>query len=126
MRAVDTNVVVRLIIRDDSKQVISAESFIEQGAWVSLIALVEAVWVLASVYEMNSSDQCRALEMLLDHKNLVLQDLEAVASSLELFRASPALRFSDCLMIELARKSGHLPLGTFDRNLAKIEGAKKL
>jgi predicted nucleic acid-binding protein len=57
---------------------------------------------------------------------LVLQDAETVAAALELLRAKPALGFSDCLMLELARRSGHLPLGTFDRNLAKVEGAQKL
>ena len=39
MRAVDTNVLVRLITRDDSRQAASAESFIGKGAWVSLLAL---------------------------------------------------------------------------------------
>jgi predicted nucleic acid-binding protein len=64
--------------------------------------------------------------MLLHHRDLVLQDSETVAAALELFRAKPALGFSDCLMLQLARKAGHLPLGTFDRNLARVEGAQKL
>jgi len=34
--------------------------------------------------------------------------------------------FSDCLLLELARKAGHLPLGTFDRDLSKLAGARKL
>jgi len=34
--------------------------------------------------------------------------------------------FSDCLLLELARKAGHLPLGTFDRNLSKLPGAQSL
>jgi predicted nucleic acid-binding protein len=49
-----------------------------------------------------------------------------VAGALDLFRARPALGFIDCLMVESARKAGHLPLGTFDRNLAKVEGTQKL
>ena len=126
MRAVDTNVLVRLITRDDSRQAASAERFIDKGAWVSVLALAEATWVLASVYELNSKDLARAIEMLLHHRQLVLQDPESVAGALELFRAKPALGFSDCLMLQLARKAGHLPLGTFDRNLAKAEGAQKL
>jgi predicted nucleic acid-binding protein len=64
--------------------------------------------------------------MLLDHRDLVLQDHGAVASALELFRAKPALGFSDCLMVELARRAGHLPLGTFDRNLSRVAGAQRL
>jgi predicted nucleic-acid-binding protein len=84
------------------------------------------MWVLGSVYELNSTDQAKALEMLLNHRQLVLDERETVAAALELFRGRPALGFSDCLMLELARKAGHLPLGTFDRNLGKVEGAQKL
>ena len=126
MRAVDTNVLVRLITRDDSRQAASAESFIEKGAWVSVLALAEATWVLSTVYELNSKDLASAIAMLLDHRDLVLQDPDAVTEALELFRAKPALGFSDCLMLQSARKAGHLPLGTFDRNLSRVDGAQKL
>jgi predicted nucleic acid-binding protein len=126
MRAIDTNVLVRLITRDDSRQAASAESFIEKGAWVSVLTLAEAMWVLASVYNLNPKSLAQALEMLLNHRDLVLQDPETVAEALGLFREKPALGFSDCLMLQLARKAGHLPLGTFDRRLAKVEGTQKL
>jgi predicted nucleic-acid-binding protein len=126
MRAVDTNVLVRLIARDDSRQTASAESFIEKGAWVSVLTLAEAAWVLATVYELSAKDLARAIEMLLNHQDLVLQDAETVAGALELFRSKPALGFSDCLILQLARKAGHLPLGTFDRNLSKVDGAQRL
>ena len=33
---------------------------------------------------------------------------------------------SDCLMFHMAQKAGHLPLGTFDRALAKVHGTQKL
>jgi predicted nucleic acid-binding protein len=59
-------------------------------------------------------------------EDLTLQDSDAVAAALDLFRSRPALGFSDCLMLQLARKAGHLPLGTFDRAPGKIEGAQKL
>jgi predicted nucleic-acid-binding protein len=128
MRAVDASVLVRvrLITRDESRQAASAESFIEKGAWVSVLALAEAAWMLARFYELSSEDLARAIEMLLNHQDLVLQDSETVAGALELFRSKPALGFSDCLMLQLVRKAGHLPLGTFDRNLAKVDGAQKL
>ena len=125
MRAIDTNVLVRLIARDDSRQA-AAEAFIEQGAWVSVLALAEATWVLNTVYGLRSKDLAKAIEMLLNHRDLTLQDPETVAAALELFRAKPTLGFSDCLMLQLARKAGHLPLGTFDRNLARVDGAQKL
>jgi predicted nucleic-acid-binding protein len=126
MRAVDTNVLVRLIARDDFRQVSSAESFIEQGAWVPVLALAEAAWVLATVYELSSDDLIKAIEMLLDHRDLVLQDAETVACALELYRARPALGFSDCLIVESARRAGHIPLGTFDRKLAKVAGTQRI
>jgi predicted nucleic-acid-binding protein len=126
MRAIDTNVLVRLITRDDTRQAASAESFIEKGAWVSVLTLAEAMWVLASVYNLNPKSLARALEMLLNHRDLVLQDPETVAEALEMFRATPALGFTDCLILQLARKAGHLPLGTFDRKLAKVEGTQRL
>jgi predicted nucleic-acid-binding protein len=64
--------------------------------------------------------------MMLNHKDLVLENADAVAAALNLFRSRPALGFSDCLMLELARKAGHLPLGTFDRKLARTQGAQQL
>ena len=126
MRAIDTNVLVRLITQDDARQAAAAESFVEHGAWVSVVVLVEASWVLSTVYELSARDLSKAIEMLLQHRDLVIQDAEAVAGALDLFRAKPALGFSDCLILQLARKAGHLPLGTFDRRLAKGEGAQKL
>ena len=126
MRAVDTHVLVRLITRDDPRQAASAEVFVEKGAWVSILALAEATWVLGAVYNRSDSDLVTAVEMLLNHKSLTLQDSDVVAAALDLFRSRPALGFSDCLMLQLARKAGHLALGTFDRNLGRVDGAQRL
>ncbi|MGH8673168.1 MAG: PIN domain-containing protein [Burkholderiales bacterium] len=126
MRAVDTNVLVRLVTRDHAKQVAAAETFVEGGAWVSHLALLEATWVLSAVYGLDAREMAAAVDMLLNHKDLTLQESEVVANALEKFRRRPALGFSDCLMLEVARKAGHLPLGTFDRILGKLEGAEAL
>ena len=126
MHAVDTNVLVRLVTRDDARQVAAAEAFVETGAWVAHLALVEATWVLAAVYDLEPPAIAVAIEMLSNHRNLVLEDPEVVSRALQHFRRRPALGFSDCLMLEVARKAGHLPLGTFDRNLARLPGALRL
>jgi len=126
MRAVDTNVLVRLITGDDPRQAASAGAFIENGAWVSILVVAEVTWVLSTVYKLSATQLATGVEMLLNHKHLTLQDSEAVAKALELFRSRPALDFSDCLMFQLARKAGHLPLGTFDRVLGKVLGIQKL
>jgi predicted nucleic-acid-binding protein len=126
MRAVDTNILVRLTARDDPRQTASAEAFIGEGSWVSTLALAEAIWVLARVYRRSADELADIVEVLLEHKDLTLQDADAVADALNVFRQRPALGFSDCLLVALARKAGHLPLGTFDRALAKVDGVLKI
>ena len=126
MRAVDTNVLVRLVTRDEARQVAAAEAFVEKGAWVPQLALAEATWVLSAVYDLNAAAIATAIEMLLNHKDLTLEGSEVVSNALVVFRKRPALGFSDCLMREVARKAGHLPLGTFDRTLGKLEGVERL
>ena len=126
MRAVDTNVLVRLVTRDDRKQVAAAESFISKGAWVSTLVLLEASWGLTAVYELTHPQLATAIDMLLHHRDLTIQDSDTVGAALEQYRHRPALGFSDCLILEVARKAGHLPLGTFDRNLGKLDGAERL
>jgi predicted nucleic-acid-binding protein len=126
MRAVDTNVLVRLVTRDDATQVAAAEAFVVNGAWVPHLALAEATWVLASVYERDAGAIATAIEMLLNHQQLTLQDEDAVAAAVAQFRRRPSVGFSDCLMVEVSRKAGHGPLGTFDRDLGKLDGAERL
>lgn len=126
MRAVDTNVLVRLVTRDDARQVAAAEAFVAGGAWVPHVVLVEAVCVLTSVYELEAPAVATAVDMLLNHRDLTIQDAHVVARALQQFRQKPSVDFSDCLVLESARRAGHLPLGTFDRDLAKLDGAQWL
>src|SRR5262245_59269584 len=114
MRAVDTNVLVRLITQDEPGQVASAYRFIKHGVWASHLAVVEAAWVLESVYGFRPTQLVRGIEMLLDEKDVIVQDADVVVAALDLFRSRPALGFTDCMMLEIARKAGNLPLGTFD------------
>ena len=126
MRAIDTNVLVRLIVQDDERQEAASREFIAYGAWVSKIVLVETAWVLGSVYKHVPPAIADAVEMLLSHRHIFIEDAEAVAAALVHYRKRPSLTFSDCLILESARKAGHLPLGTFDRGLAKLDGTQKL
>lgn len=126
MRAVDTNVLVRLATRDDARQAAAADEFVAPGAWVSHVVLVETVWVLTSLYALKPAQVAAAVEILLGHKSLTLQGADVVAAALAQYRRRPAVGFSDCLVLELARKAGHLPLGTFDRGLGKLPGAERI
>lgn len=126
MHAVDTNLLVRLIVRDDADQVNAAEAFVARGAWVSQLVLAETLWVLDAVYDRSPAQIANAVDRMLNHKELTLQDADVVAQALNHFRSRPSLGFSDCLVLEIARKAGHLPLGTFDRNFAKLDGTHRL
>jgi len=118
VHAIDTNVLVRLLTRDDATQVTAAEAFIQEGAWVSHLVLAEATWVLIAGYGLTHS--------AIAHQRLTLEEPEVVSKALQHYRQRPALGFSDCLIVEIARRAGHLPLGTFDRALGRIPGAERL
>jgi predicted nucleic-acid-binding protein len=126
MRAIDTNVLVRLITRDDSAQVEAAEAFVAKGVWVSHVVLAEATWVLADAYDLHHLQIAEVVEMLLTNPQVSFQDAEVVRAALDRYRRAPNLGFSDCLVLEIARKAGHLPFGTFDKRLSKVEGAERL
>jgi predicted nucleic-acid-binding protein len=126
MIAIDTNLLVRLIARDDDAQVKAADEFVGNGAWISHLVLAETFWVLDSVYELSRAQIATAVDMLLNHEDLTLQDADVVAAALGHFRSRPPVGFSDCLVLEIARKAGHLPVGTFDRNFAKLADVQRL
>jgi len=65
MRAVDTNVLVRLLTRDDAGQSEAAERWVKTGAWVSTLALAETAWVLSSVYGRSPDEIASVIEILL-------------------------------------------------------------
>lgn len=126
MRAVDTNVLVRLLVQDNEAQVAAAERFSGSGAWVSTVVLAETIWVLESVYELDAMAVATAVGMLLGHEKVSLEASDAVAEAVRVFREKPGLGFSDCLVLHLAKRAGHTPLGTFDTKLGRLDGALKI
>src|SRR5712692_407200 len=99
MRAVDTNVLVRLITRDDPRQAVAADSFVATGAWVGHLVLAETTWVLSAVYDLAPAAIATAVDMLLNHEHLTIQDAEVVAAALGQYQRNPRLDFSDCLVL---------------------------
>ncbi len=81
MRAVDTNVLVCLIVRADPEQVDRAEAFGAQGAWVPLLVLAETVCVLDSVYGLNRERIGTVVRMLIEHDSLTLQEEDVVRTA---------------------------------------------
>ena len=74
----------------------------------------------------GSTVQSPSESLTAKNETLVVQDPDVVALALAQMKTKPALGFSDCLILEVARKAGHLPLGTFDRALGRLPGASKL
>ena len=126
MRAVDTNVVVRLIVRDDPEQVDRAEAFVARGAWISLLVLAETLWVLQSVYGLSRQRLGTVVDMLMEHDRLTLQQEEVVRKARAAFESGQSAGFSDCLIVEAARQAGHTPVGTFDKAMSRLDGAHRL
>jgi len=126
MRAVDTNVLVRVLARDDTAQVASADAVVAQGGWVPLFVLQETIWVLARAYGLDRKALATTVGMLLQHTSLVLESPEIVAAALKTFRKTPGVEFSDCMILESARRAAHLPVMTFDRGFAKLDGVELL
>ena len=67
--------------------------------------LVETLWILGAVYKRSAQQTVAAVERLLARAELTLQDADVVGAALGLFRAKPSLGFSDCLVLEVARKA---------------------
>jgi len=84
------------------------------------------IWFSPSLYELSREQISIAVEMLLNHENLTLQDADVVVSALDQYRGHNAVEFSDCLVLEIARKAGHSPMASFDRQFAKLNGVQRL
>lgn len=127
MRAADTNVLVRLLVRDDQRQTALAEAFVKDGGvWISHLVLAEMAWTLESIYLFQPGQIAEAVEKLLDNPNVDLEDVDVVVAALTHFRTKRSVELSDCLLLEIARKAGHLPVGTFDRGLSKLPDVQRL
>jgi predicted nucleic-acid-binding protein len=123
--AIDTNVLVRLLVRDDPRQLDLAEKFVAKGAWVSQLVLVETpVGARCGLRALTGTDR-RGVERLLAHAELTLQDADVVTSALGLFQARPTLDFRTVWYWRLLARRA-FPLGTFDRQLGKADGASRI
>ena len=59
----------------------------------------------------------------MEHDRFALQDEDVVRRAHATFARKRSVDFSDCLVVEIARKAGHVPIGTFDRNMSRVDGA---
>lgn len=124
MRAVDTNVVIRLLTGDDAVQAIAARQVFAAGdVFVGVTVLLEAEWVLRAAYGFGPSEIARALRGLGGLPGVMVEDAAAV--SLALDAMNRGIDFADAL--HLARAERCSVFVTFDRRLAgKAKGVAKI
>lgn len=116
MLAVDSNVVVRLLVNDDARQGAAARRVFESDEiWISVTVLLETAWVLESVYELGAAEAVKVLRGLLGLPNVRVEDAGAVAKAMEL--AGHGLELADAL--HLVRAPDGAEFVTFDRALAR-------
>lgn len=130
MIGLDTNVLVRYIAQDDARQSPEATRCIESltpeaPGYVSLVVIVELVWVLGSCYDLNDTEVGSVLEGLLRARELVVAESETVWKALRLFKGGSA-DFADCLIQCAGVDAGCDFTLTFDRGAVKNCGMRSL
>ena len=123
MIGLDTNVLVRYLAQDDPKQSPQATRMIEsltseEPGYVSIVSVVEVVWVLSGCYAANRETLCKVLATLLQAKGIVVAHADVVWQALRLFRQTKA-DFADCLIKCFADDAACTKVMTFDRDAAK-------
>jgi predicted nucleic-acid-binding protein len=126
MLAIDTNVLVRLVIQDDVKQYNKALVAVKGGAWVSHVVLIETLWVLSNLYELKDAQLKKILRIFLTHEHITLEDRAVVELALLDFEENSKVGFVDCLILAIARQQKKLPLLTFDKALSRLRDTKIL
>jgi len=126
--AVDTNVLVRILIDDPgaARQCAAARKLAGTAGkvYVSQVVQIETVWVLESVYGFARAELAQALDRVMENQSFALQHADIFHAALAEFRAGPA-DFSDYVILNQAR-SENAKLATFDRKLGKLAGARLL
>ena len=131
MIAVDTNVLLRLLVGDDASQAAKARRLFDRAdaeqksIWVSDTVLVELVWTLARAYSRDRTDIVKALRSLSSHATVVLESAAAVRDAIDAFERGRA-DFADCLLAMKAQSAGCDEVATFDRGIKGLPGVRLL
>lgn len=129
MPALDTNVLVRYVVQDDSGQLAAAKRLIDRcvaegrSIFAPVTVALEFEWVLRASYGYARGDVLQVLSSLFSAAELTFESERALEVALQLYREGSA-DFADCLHIALAAEAGEQPLWTFDKGAAKVTGAQ--
>jgi predicted nucleic-acid-binding protein len=126
MTGLDTNVIVRYIVQDDVAQASKATALIESlseenPGFLSMVAVVELVWVIQGCYDASKDETVAILDQLLRLKTLRLENVEVVTKALRSYTGSNA-DFADCLIERSGNHAHCVQTVTFDSKAAKTAG----
>jgi predicted nucleic-acid-binding protein len=129
MPALDTNVLVRYVVHDDSGQLAAATRLFERcvgegrSLFVPITVALELDWVLRAGFGFGKEDVLQALSSLFSAAELSFESERALEVALQLYRDGSA-EFADCLHVALAAAAGEQPLWTFDKGASRLAGAE--
>jgi predicted nucleic-acid-binding protein len=127
MIGIDTNVLVRFLVKDEPAQFERAQKLIKRQAnegeevSISLLVLLETEWVLRSRYDLSKNEIAGALSGLLDSTEVRVEDEARVERALFVWKESAA-EFADCLIGERYRELGCRATASFDARALKLPG----
>ena len=131
MAALDTNVLVRILVEDDPHQLAAAKRLLRRAIdagetlFVPVTVLLELEWVLRAAFGFGKARVTSTIANLLSTAELEFESEAAIEQALARYRER-TVDFSDCLHLGLATVAGQTPLWTFDRGAAKLEGASRV
>ena len=130
--ALDTNVLVRLLVRDDEAQFDAATRLVDAAVaadepiLIVLCALLETEWVLRSRYRLDKTSIAAAFAQLLESRGVVFEHEPTVEEALYVWSQHPAVEFADCLLLARAAQLGRTRFVTFDAGAATLPRAELL
>jgi predicted nucleic-acid-binding protein len=126
MRGIDTNILVHFLTRDDETQaaraaeILTQECSEEAPGFLTSIVMAELVWTLSRVYKYSREDIAKALDILLNAKELRFEYPDETHYAARLFAAGSG-DFADALIGAIALRQGCTDTITFDRKATRLE-----
>jgi|AntRauTorckE6833_2_1112554.scaffolds.fasta_scaffold00185_7 predicted nucleic-acid-binding protein len=129
MPSIDTNILIRYLVRDDvdqfQKVLILFEENRETLLKINLTVITEAAWVLSSSYNYSKEEVINAFHILLKTEGLEIQPNNIIEKTLDIYESSNA-DFEDCLIAVQNETTNDSPTFTFDKKASKLKGMKLL
>ncbi len=129
MAAIDTNILIRYLVRDDEgqfKQVLALfEEYRENSLRINVPVIIEAAWVLSGSYNYSKDELIKTFRHLIKTEGLDVQNDKIIEKALDMYEHSNA-DFEDCMITAQNEFTNHSPTFTFDKKASKLKGMKLL